>query len=130
MSEMTRPTELSERPLWPAILNGLMCKCPKCGKAWLFHHYLEQVDHCPNCGEPLARYQVGLFLPLVVMTIVIHVIAFAMLDMELEGTGSPLTYLLVIVPLCIIIPLAIMPPCKGAIIGLFWAKNWSDVLER
>ena len=49
-----------------------------------------------------------------------------MLEMELSGRGNPLTYLYVLVPLSIIVPLAILPSSKGGLIGLLWAKGWSD----
>ncbi len=116
--------------VWPAIWNGIKCRCPKCGRGRLFRGYLTQVDHCAACGEPLAKYQVGLLLPLVVITVMVHVIAFVMLELELSGRGSPVLYLYVLVPLSVLVPLAILPFSKGAIIGLFWAKNWSDEQER
>ncbi len=120
----------SDRPVWPAIWRGLKCRCPKCGKGRLFHHFIEQVERCPVCEEPLARYRVGLFLPLVVMLVMMHVIAFVMLELELNGLGNPLTYLITMIPLAIIIPLVILPSSKGGIIGLLWAQGWSDVLDR
>jgi uncharacterized protein (DUF983 family) len=122
-SEQTRKTTT-------AIWRGLKCRCPQCGQGWLFHHYLEQVEHCAVCGEPLAYYRVGLILPLLVITVVGHVIGFVMLEMELSGAGSPLVYLYVLVPLAIIVPMAILPSCKGAIIGLLWANGWSDEQDR
>lgn len=120
----------ASRPAWPAILRGLMCRCPNCGRGWLFRRYVEQVANCAVCSEPLARYQVGLFLPLVVVTVVILIIAFVMLEMEISGSGNPQVYLWVLVPLSVIVPLIILPSCKGAIIGLLWAKGWSDEAER
>lgn len=80
--------------------------------------------------EPLSYYQVGLLLPLVVITVMIHIFAFVMLELELSGHGSPLIYLFVLVPLSIIVPLAILPSSKGALVGLFWANGWSDVQDR
>lgn len=118
------------RPVWPAIWRGIKCRCPRCGKGRLLHRYLEQVDTCPVCHEPLGGYNVGLFLPFIVITVVINVIAFVMLDMELNGRGNPQTYLFVLVPLAAIVPLVILPSCKGGIIGLLWAKGWSDELSR
>ena len=115
-----------QHPAWPAIWRGIKCRCPNCGKGWLFHHYIEQVDHCAVCHEPLAAYRVGLFLPLIVITVMVHILGFVMLEMELSGRGNPLTYIYVLVPLSIIVPLAILPSSKGGIIGLFWAKGWSD----
>ena len=118
------------RRTWPSIWNGIKCKCPQCGKGWLFHHSIEQVEHCAVCNEPLASYKVGLFLPLIVITLVVHIIGFVMLEMELSGHGSPLVYLYVLVPLSVVVPMAILPSSKGAIIGLWWAKGWSDELDR
>lgn len=119
-----------DKRAWPAIWRGIRCRCPRCDKGRLFRGYLEQVDHCPVCNEPLARYNVGLFLPLVVITVVIHVIAFVMLEMELSGRGNPFLYLVVLVPLAAIVPLLILPSSKGGLIGLLWAKGWSDEQER
>jgi uncharacterized protein (DUF983 family) len=118
------------RPIWPAIRNGLRCKCPKCGKGKLFPGYIEQTAQCSVCGEPLDHYNVGLLLPFVVIMIVAHVLIFVMLEMELHGTPSPLIYLAVLVPLSLIIPLLILPSVKGAIIGILWARNLSDELDE
>lgn len=123
---MVTDTDDKSAKLWPAIWNGLKCRCPRCGEGKLFHHYVEQVEHCPVCGEPLADYKVGLFLPLIVITVMVHIIGFVMLEMELSGHGNPLVYLYVLVPLSAIVPLAILPSSKGGIIGLMWAKGWSD----
>jgi uncharacterized protein (DUF983 family) len=122
--------EVSTKRAWPAILNGLKCRCPRCGKGRLFHHYLEQVDNCAVCVEPLKSYVVGLFLPLIVITVMVHILGFVMLEMELHEQGSPLVYLYVLVPLALIVPLAILPSTKGGLIGLLWAKGWSDEQER
>lgn len=119
-----------EKKAWPAIRRGLTCKCPNCGKGRLFHHYLEQVEYCASCKELLAYYKAGLFLPFVVVTIVIHILAFVMLHMELTGQGNPLVYLYTVVPLSIIFPLAILPSAKGGIVGLMWAMGWSDEQDR
>ncbi|RYE09758.1 MAG: DUF983 domain-containing protein [Hyphomicrobiales bacterium] len=118
------------RPVWPAIANGIRCKCPNCGRGRLFRGYLTQVQDCAVCNERLGHYEVGLVLPLVVITVLVHVIAFVMLELELTGHGSPALYLYVLVPISIIVPLVILPFSKGAIIGLFWAKNWSDQPDR
>lgn len=127
---MPPDTDETRRDVWIAMWRGLRCRCPRCGEAWLFHHYLEQVDRCPVCGEPLAGYKVGLFLPLIVVTLVMFVIAVIMLAMELAGHGNPLVYLYVLVPASVVVLLAILPSSKGALIGLFWAKDLSDVLDR
>ncbi len=127
---MSEKSDQNKKATWPAIGRGIICKCPNCGKGWLFHHYIEQVENCSNCGEPLAYYKAGLFLPFVVITLVIHVVAFVMLDMEVNGHGSPLFYIYVLVPLTLVLTLGILPSAKGAIIGLMWSKGWSDEQDK
>lgn len=122
--------ENTPRRIWPAMLKGLKCRCPKCGVGKLFHHYIEVVEHCPNCGERLDRYNAGLLLPFIVIMIVAHLLVFVMLEMELAGAASPLVYLAVLVPLALILPLLLLPPVKGAIVGLFWSRSLSDELDR
>ncbi|WP_158626126.1 DUF983 domain-containing protein [Arsenicitalea aurantiaca] len=112
-----------------AIWNGLRCRCPRCGEGRLFPRFIEQVAACPVCGEPLARYAVGLFLPFIMIMIVAHVLIFVMLEMELSGRSSPAAYLMVMVPLSVLVPLLLLRPVKGAIIGFLWARDLSDALE-
>jgi len=116
----------TEKSVGLSVWRGIKCKCPRCGQAWLFHHYIEQVDRCPACGEPLAYYKVGLFLPLIVVTVMVFIAGFVMLEMELSGHGNPLVYLYVLVPLSAIVPLLLLPSMKGGLIGLMWAMGWSD----
>jgi len=113
-----------------AIWRGLKCRCPNCGKGRLFHHYLEQVESCSMCGEPLAYYKGGIFVPLVVITVVITIAAIAMLIIELQGQGSPLLHLYAVVPPSVVIPLLLLPSAKGGIVGLMWSKGWSDEQDR
>jgi len=113
-----------------AMLRGLLCRCPRCGQGDLFKGVLEQVDHCSVCKEQLGHVNVGLLLPFVVITIVAHVIIFVMLEMELSGRSSPLVYILVLVPLSVIVPLVLIRPVKGWLIGLMWKWKLSDELDR
>ena len=41
----------------PALLNGLRCRCPKCGEGKLFRAYLKLADRCPNCGVELFHHR-------------------------------------------------------------------------
>jgi uncharacterized protein (DUF983 family) len=113
-----------------AILRGFRGRCPRCGEGKLFSGFLQQVDKCAVCGQPLAGFNVGLLLPFVVITLVAHVIIFVMLDMELNERASPLIYMAVLVPLSVVVPLAIIRPVKGALIGFLWSRDLSDELER
>ncbi|MDC9822644.1 DUF983 domain-containing protein [Devosia sp. ZB163] len=128
---MSRPGEPNaSKNAWRAIKAGLRGRCPRCEKGDLFAGFLRQVEHCPVCGEHLGRYNVGLLLPFIVITIVAHVIIFVMLDMELNRRASPLIYLSVLVPMSIVVPLLIIRPAKGGLIGFLWARGLSDELDR
>ena len=120
----------ADRSVWLAMRNGLLCRCPRCGNGDLFVGFLRQVENCSNCGERLGHLNVGLLLPFAVIMILGHVIIFVMLDMELNERASPLIYLAVLVPLSVAVPLTIIRPVKGGLIGVLWARKVSDELER
>ena len=82
------------RPTWPAMLNGMKCRCPNCGQGKLFSSYLK-----------------------------VHLAVGAVLHMEMSSTPlHPLTYLWVMIPLIILSSLLLLPVTKGAVVGLQWAR--------
>lgn len=42
-----------------AIVAGLACACPACGKGRLFSGFLTVAERCPECGLELARNDTG-----------------------------------------------------------------------
>lgn len=126
MSEL--PQRLEARPMLRSIGRGVLCKCPNCGEGALFNGYLEQVDTCRNCNEPLAGYNAGLLVPLLVGLLVVLIFAIVFLVIELAGGVSPGTYLAILFPISIAASLLAIRPCKGGLIGLMWAMRASDEL--
>lgn len=118
------------RPIWESMKRGVMCRCPNCGHGNLFDGFLEQVDACAKCGEPLSRFNAGLLLPLVVGLLVVFLFAAIFLVIELNGGASPGTYLAVLLPTSIIASMLFLRPCKGAVVGFMWAVRTSDELGR
>jgi uncharacterized protein (DUF983 family) len=121
MSVETRTVET--RSTGQAVLRGLLCKCPHCGKGGLFRGYLKVVDHCDKCGEQLNLHRADDFPPYVAIMIIGHLLVAVMLHMELAWHVNPMTYLYTMVPLAILLPLAILPSTKGAIVGFQWAHR-------
>lgn len=114
------------RPTQTAIFNGLKSRCPNCGEGKLYARYIEPVEECSVCGEKFGdEYQVGLLLPFVVITVLGHILVFALLELS-RAEVNPLISLAVLVPLVLLGSLLLLPPVKGALIGLLWAKNLSD----
>lgn len=115
-----------DHPTRKAIVHGLKCRCPNCGEAKLFRRYLEPVPHCPVCGQVLGdEYQVGLLLPLIVITVLGHILVFALLQMA-RYEVDPLISLAILIPLAVAVSLVLLPPVKGGLIGLLWSRNLSD----
>jgi uncharacterized protein (DUF983 family) len=114
---------LEERSVGQAIWRGTICKCPHCGQGSLYRAYLKVADECSVCGEQLNLHRADDFPPYIAITIVGHIIIFLMLHMDMTYHVQPITYLLTMIPLSIVLSLALLPPIKGAIVGLQWATR-------
>lgn len=111
------------RSLMKAVGNGLLCRCPACGKGKLFRAYLKVADTCSNCGEHLSSARADDFPPYIAIFIVGHVLIGWMLHAEMSGPVDPMLYVWTMIPLAIILPLILLPSIKGAVIGLQWANR-------
>jgi len=112
-----------QRSLGKAILNGLMCRCPSCGKGKVFSGYLKVNDTCSNCGVKLSSARADDFPPYIAIFIVGHVLIGWMLHAEMSGPVDPMFYVWTMIPAAIILPLVMLPSIKGAVIGLQWANR-------
>ena len=110
------------RGVWQAVWNGIKCRCPNCGKGRLFRAYLKVVDTCSNCGEELKWHKADDMPPYIAIIIVGHVIIGLMMELESVAPQAPWVYLATMVPLALIMPLAMLPSIKGAVVGLQWAN--------
>ena len=114
---------LQERSVAQAMWRGTLCRCPHCGKGRMFRAYLKVADQCEVCGEQLNLHRADDLPPYVAITIVGHIIVFLMLHLDMSYNVQPMTYVLSMIPLAIILPLAMLPSIKGAIVGLQWANH-------
>ena len=115
-------TYREQRSLWKAIGNGLACRCPNCGKGKLFRAYLKVADTCSNCGEELKWHKADDMPPYISIIIVGHIIIGLMMELEAVAPQAPWVYLATMVPLALLMPLAMLPSVKGAVVGLQWAN--------
>lgn len=116
-------TGQEQRPLKPALINGMTCKCPKCGEGKLFRAYLKVADACSNCNEEFHHHRADDLPPYLAIIIVGHVIIGLMLHLEMAWTISPMVYMATLLPLAVILPLAILPSLKGGVVALQWAHR-------
>ncbi|MEO5805666.1 DUF983 domain-containing protein [Devosia sp.] len=114
---------LEVREVGQAMWRGASLKCPHCGKGHMFRAYLKVADECDNCGEVLSHHRADDLPPYVVIMIVGHLLIGLMLHLEMVWHVNPQVYLYTLVPLAVILPLAMLPSVKGAIVGLQWANR-------
>jgi|SRR5690606_24833697 len=112
-----------ERDVGHAIWRGTLCRCPHCGQGKMFRKYLKVADRCEACGEELMHHRADDFPPYIAITIVGHIIIFLMLHLDMTYQVQPVFYIFTMIPLAIILPLAMLPSIKGAIVGLQWANH-------
>lgn len=116
-------TEDAERPLMPAAMRGLKGKCPACGEDHLFRAFLKTVDSCAHCGEPMHHHRADDLPPYLAILIVGHILVGLMIHLDMAWHISPMTYLLIMLPLGVVLPLALLQPLKGMVVGMQWAKR-------
>jgi uncharacterized protein (DUF983 family) len=108
------------RDVTTAVLNGLKCRCPKCGQGKLFRAYLKVVDACPACGEALHHNRTDDAPPWAVMLIVCHIVVGGVLSMEQAWTPPIWLMMAIWMPTTIALCLALLPIVKGGFVGLQW----------
>ena len=123
MPVLVTTDQAAERPLWPAMTNGLACKCPSCGQGKLFRAYLKTVDVCESCGTEIQHHRADDLPPYLAILIVGHVLIGVMIHLDMVMHISPMTYLFIMIPLAIVLPLAMLPSLKGMVVGIQWAKR-------
>ncbi len=121
MTDQTRL--LDERSVPQGMWRGTLCRCPHCGQGKMFRAYLKTAEQCDVCGEELSHHRADDFPPYIAITIVGHIIIFLMLHLDMTYHVQPITYVVTMLPLAIVLPLAMLPSIKGAIVGLQWANR-------
>lgn len=113
-------TDNAPRDVMAAVINGLKCRCPKCGTGKVFRAYLKVADTCPSCGEELFHSRTDDAPPWAVMLIVCHIVVGGVLTME-QTWAPPLWLTLAIwMPVTVALCLALLPIVKGGFVGLQW----------
>jgi uncharacterized protein (DUF983 family) len=120
MSE-TIPAAAETRDVVQSMWRGARCRCPACGEGRIFRAYLKVNDYCPECGEALYHQRADDAPPYVVIFIVGHIIIGLLLGVEKAFQPELWVHMVLWLPLTAILSLALLPPVKGALVGLQWA---------
>ncbi|MCB8837081.1 DUF983 domain-containing protein [Aurantimonas sp. VKM B-3413] len=118
---LTYQATATDRPLGPALLRGLRCRCPNCGEGKLFRAYLKSVEACNVCGEEIHHHRADDLPPYLTVFIVGHLIVALFMAADEMVRMSMWAHLAIWVPLTILLSLALLQPLKGATIALQWS---------
>ncbi|WP_436091771.1 DUF983 domain-containing protein [Devosia sp. LjRoot16] len=123
-SEDRMQDETGKRELWPAIANGVRCRCPRCGIGRLYRAYLKIADVCPHCGLELGNARADDLPAYIAITIVGHILVVGLFEFQAGAAGiPPWVYLLGMCFAAIALPLVLLPSIKGAVVGLQFANR-------
>jgi uncharacterized protein (DUF983 family) len=119
------------RPSWlSGIGRGLRGRCPACGDGRLFPRFLKVAEACPACGAELHHHRADDLPPYLVIFIVGHILGAAILIGETEFAAPLWLHLALWPALALILCLALLPPVKGAVVGLQYALGMHGLGER
>lgn len=116
-------TAQENRPLGQAFRNGLLRRCPECGKGSVFNGYIKVKHTCDSCGLELHHQRADDAPPYFTMVIVLHFVISGLLTVQ--QTFDPATWiqLSIWLPVSLVAALWLLPRVKGALIGIQWARR-------
>ena len=106
-----------------AVLRGVAQACPACGRGRLLHRYLKPVDTCSACGEPYGHMRADDAPPWMTILIVCHIVVPALLSVEQAYHPEAWVHFAIWPALTLALTLALLPRCKGAVLGVMWANG-------
>jgi uncharacterized protein (DUF983 family) len=113
-----------------AMRRGALGRCPNCGEGRLFSAFLKVAPACTACGTEFHHHRADDLPAYIVIAIVGHVVVGGLLSVE-TYTEWPIWIHAVLWPsLTIVLTLLLLPPVKGAIVGLQWALRMHGFAEH
>jgi uncharacterized protein (DUF983 family) len=106
-----------------AMWRGAKQRCPKCGQGALYSSYLKVSDYCPVCGEALFHQRADDAPPYVTIAIVGHLVVAGIWSVEDAYHPAAWVQAAIWLPVATLLSLFLLPPIKGALVGLQWAQR-------
>jgi uncharacterized protein (DUF983 family) len=101
-----------------AIIRGLCCRCPRCGKGRLFAGFLAVAPRCEHCGLDFSFVDSADGPAFFVMFISGFIVAGSALAVEFAYSPPYWVHALLWTPLILITTLGPLRPVKGLLISL------------
>ena len=111
------------RPLIRSMARGAAGRCPNCGSGALFASFAKTVEDCDICQEAIHHHRADDLPAYLNIFIVGHVVVAGFLMIERVTDWPGWMHLALWVPLTIIMAIILIPPIKGAVVGLQWANR-------
>lgn len=105
---------------WQSMLRGARGRCPRCGDAKLFRHFLKPVRICPACEQDWTHQQADDFPAYVAILLTGHIMAPVIIALVQETELSLAAMAGIIVTAMLVLMIGFLQPAKGAIIALQW----------
>lgn len=105
------------------ILNGFLCRCPKCGQGRVLDGYLTKADKCNECNESFTDFNAddgpAWFVMIFVGILLVPVLIIIGINDWFPMWGN----ILVIIISTISFTLLLLPPVKSMFIAVLWHIN-------
>jgi uncharacterized protein (DUF983 family) len=118
-----RDDMIDDRPVKTAILRGLRCRCPNCGKGRMLDGYLKVRDTCPECGETFSHHRADDGPAYLTILVVGHILAPAILWVFIAYRPSPMTMIAMFGAGTLALSLLLLPMFKGMIVAIQWSRR-------
>lgn len=116
-------TTADDRPVRAAILRGLACRCPACGKGPLLQRYLGVRPACPACGEDFRAQRADDGPAYLTILIVGHLLAPTLLWVWVAFRPAPLVLIAIFATGSVALSLLLLPRLKGMIVAIQWSRR-------
>src|SRR5205807_4574647 len=104
-----------------AMRRGARRRCPRCGDGKLFAGYIAPAARCEHCRLELLPFRADDAPAYFTILVVGHIVVPAMLWLEMTQHPPLFLHLALWLPLTLALTFALLPPIKGAIVGLLWS---------
>ncbi len=122
-NDIERGAVLDERPLGPAVLRGLRCKCPACGAGPMLHSFLKVRDTCPACGEDLSHQRADDGPAYLTMLVTLKIVTPLMVSAMFVWDMHPALLFAIFATFLVALSLFLLPRFKGMIVAFQWSRR-------
>ncbi|TVP72899.1 MAG: DUF983 domain-containing protein [Rhodobacteraceae bacterium] len=120
---LTDTLPVDDRPLAPALLRGLRCKCPACGQAPMLQRYLQVRDTCPGCGEDLSHQRADDGPAYLTMLVTLKTVTPLMVASMFVWDLHPAVLFAGFASMLVALSLFLLPRFKGMIVAFQWSRR-------